>query len=60
MRRKALCFISIFTLLLITACDAGDSAKSSKTQKSEEKNSVSIQEKKVKQKTNPATVEVVK
>ncbi|MFP3723556.1 hypothetical protein SFC57_24320 [Niallia circulans] len=60
MRRKALCFISLFTLLLITACDAGDSAKSSKSQKSEEKNSVSIQEKKVKQKTNPATVEVVK
>ncbi|MCM2982332.1 hypothetical protein [Niallia circulans] len=57
MRRKALCFISIFTLLLITACDA---EKSSKSQKSEEKNSVSIQEKKVKQKTNPATVEVVK
>ncbi|AYV70874.1 hypothetical protein M1D49_14230 [Bacillus sp. PK3-056] len=60
MRRKALCFISIFTLALITACDAGDSTKSSNSQKSEEKKSVSIKEEKVKQKTNPATVEVVK
>ncbi len=51
-------FVALCALLLITACKADDSAKSSDSKKNEEKDSVQIQEEKVEQKTNPATVEV--
>lgn len=53
-------FVVICALFLITACKADDSAKSSDSKKNNENNSVHIQEEKVEQKTNPATVEVVK
>ncbi len=53
-------FGALFTLLLITACKADDSEKSSTSKKNAEDSSVQIQEEKVQQKTNPATVEVVK
>lgn len=41
----------------MTACKADESEKSSKT--NDEKDSVHIQEEKIEQKTNPATVEIV-
>lgn len=51
-------FVVICALSLITAYKADDSAKSSTSKKKEENNTVHIQEEKVQQKTNPATVEV--
>lgn len=42
----------------MTGCQAKDSAKSTTGQTTDKKDSVHIQEKKVQQKTNPATVEV--
>jgi len=56
--KKSIFFVVICALFLITACKADDSAKSSDSKKNEEKDSVHIQEEKVEQKTNPATVEV--
>ncbi|MFS0883393.1 hypothetical protein CHH83_24805 [Bacillus sp. 7586-K] len=58
MYKKSMFFVVICALLLITACNADDTAKSSDSNKNKEKDSVHIQEEKVEQKTNPATVEV--
>jgi len=51
-------FVVLCALLLIAACKADDSAKSSISKTNEKNNNVHIQEEKVQQETNPATVEV--
>lgn len=60
MYKKSLFLVALIALLFITACKADDTEKSSTSKKNAEDNSVHIQEEKVQQKTNPATVEVVK
>lgn len=52
-------FIAVLcSFFLMTACKANESVKSTTSQTNEKKDSVHIQEEKVQQKTNPATVEV--
>ncbi|MFP7202575.1 hypothetical protein SFC08_16520 [Lysinibacillus halotolerans] len=54
LRRRLMLIVSICLILLMTACKADESEKSSQTK--EEKDA--IQEEKIEQKTNPATVEI--
>ncbi|MBD8027297.1 hypothetical protein H9636_11590 [Ureibacillus sp. Re31] len=54
LRRRIMIIVSLCLLLLMTACKADDSDKSSQTKGEKD----SIQEEKIEQKTNPATVEV--
>ncbi len=58
MRKKSIPIVLLCSFLLMTGCQAKDSAKSTTGQTTDKKDSVHIQEKKVQQKTNPATVEV--
>ena len=58
LRRKLIFIISLCLIFLMTACKADESVKSTTDQTNEKKDSVHIQEEKVQQKTNPATVEV--
>lgn len=52
-------FIVLLCLFfLMTACEANESVKSNTSHTNDKNNSVHIQEEKVQQKTNPATVEV--
>ncbi|MFL0507504.1 hypothetical protein ACH0B5_17320 [Ureibacillus sp. 179-F W5.1 NHS] len=54
LRRRLMIMLSLCLLLLMTACKADESEKSSQTKGEKD----TIQEEKIEQKTNPATVEV--
>ncbi|MEK9200032.1 hypothetical protein [Ureibacillus sp. FSL E2-3493] len=54
LRRRLMLIVSICLILLMTACKADESEKSSQTKGEKD----AIQEEKIEQKTNPATVEI--